>query len=720
MLKIKNIFSIEYAMDLMIQEDGFTLNKLQLDTSSKYMQDRVVVKKAMSFFKIQSMQLFYDLFFTKSNVEVVLDDVLKFLIGYEEYRFKVMSTDTSLLSYQSLYDMFVKESDIFTFFIERLLKASWFRQNLGDKDLIENYTGLAAKLREQLEEVDLTIKTYESVYFFYLRYVLQCIECLIESKKLRDPNFRQEYSEEGKKIKSLIEEISGHRGAYKKVISETTVDAIAKFIRLYAPDFKDTYFITENERTDEDFLHAWDLDVREKIFSIIQIKLRQPMALKQTTRRAGRAHTSKKKTVHQGMGNIGTKESEATDNKIEWDVTENYSIFYLTVEESETTQKLITEEKLALALAFLNFDKQLDKDTILEKGLADEKLLAKVNLKKDDLIKKMIKYIESQVGDKSVEGNLKNLLEVFSLMIQESSEMEEMQDIFNDNKAMEMILVVLSSARALEPTFLKSLLVFANAMLQNKNIKVQKTICKHFKTFKQTERTLSRFNSYISQITESLKDKNSSTNGQGSDTLNKQICMEVLKFIIYCCEGHYREMQNYFRSQPNLSVQFNFLKETIDLISALSSQINVNNYEILILCFDVLIEMTQGPNKENQDFIIKSSLLEVLAKFLSLSIIQPKKKRKGASKGVLTDGEIAAHLEPWEFRRIKYKTVVLIMALIELADNPSNVFGRLSKFFSIYLLLTYIEECYVSYKEIYGNEFLVNSLNNVSRTKLVQ
>lgn len=45
--------------------------------------------------------------------------------------------------------------------------------------------------------------------------------------------------------------------------------------------------------------------------------------------------------------------------------------------------------------------------------MASEKMIDSLHLKKDDLIKKMIKYIESQVGDKKAEKNLTNLLEVF-------------------------------------------------------------------------------------------------------------------------------------------------------------------------------------------------------------------------------------------------------------------------------------------------------------------
>lgn len=55
----------------------------------------------------------------------------------------------------------------------------------------------------------------------------------------------------------------------------------------------------------------------------------------------------------------------------------------------------------------------IQKDKIIKKEMAKEELFKSLHLKKDDLIKKMIKYIESQVGDKKAEKNLTNLLEVF-------------------------------------------------------------------------------------------------------------------------------------------------------------------------------------------------------------------------------------------------------------------------------------------------------------------
>ena len=358
---------------------------------------------------------------------------------------------------------------------------------------------------------------------------------------------------------------------------------------------------------------------------------------------------------------------------------------------------------MGLAYAFLNFDKQLQKQKILDRKLASELTLEQTNLKKDDLIKKMIKYIEFQVGDKNAESNLKNLLEVFSLMIQNSSAIEEIQDVFNNNNAMEMVLFLLSSVKPLDLAFLKSLMVFCNSMLAKKNSKVQRGVFKHLRAFKQTEKTLARLTSFISGTTTRIKEPKRSFDME-EDT---QICLEVLRFICACCEGHYTEMQDYFRVQPNLSIQFNFLKEVVDLLNALSSQVYQKNYDLLILSFDSLIELVQGPNKANQDFLLKSSILEILSKFLMYSY-PANRTQRGKDKYATN------LLEPYQVRKLKYKSVVLLQATCELIDSPEAVYGRLSKFFPIFLMLIFLEEAYILYEYTYGLTLTSRALNNYS------
>src|SRR3990167_1461385 len=272
------------------------------------------------------------------------------------------------------------------------------------------------------------------------------------------------------------------------------------------------------------------------------------------------------------------------------------------------------KEKLALAFALLNFDNLLETESMIKQKYVTEQEIDKVRLKKDDIIKKMIKYIEHQAGNKHSEKNLKDLLEVFSLMVnQSSSNRREIQDIFNSNRATEMVLQLLSSNQQYEATFFNSLMNFCNAMLSGKNKKVQKTIFKYFKIYRQTEKTFSRLSVSITEFTVRLKE-----GARRSPQFTQSIltCSEVLRFIVLCCEGHYTEMQNYFRTQSNLAVQHNFLKEIVDLMSALASNLSNDLFEPMMLAFDALIELVQGPNRPNQDFLLKGPILELLSNLL--------------------------------------------------------------------------------------------------------
>ena len=387
---------------------------------------------------------------------------------------------------------------------------------------------------------------------------------------------------------------------------------------------------------------------------------------------------------------------------------------------------------MTLALAFLNFDKLIEKERILDaktdKSLISSagekaeqerekseilKTLQAADLKKDELIRKMIKYIEFQVGDKYAENNIKSLLDVFSLMIQESSEMREIQDVFNNNKAIEMVLFLLSKKQSPVNIFLKSLLIFCNSMLAQKNSKVQKAVFKHFKSYKQSERIFERFATYLSSVSQYIRDEDLQKKNQAAFVESKEICIQILTFLQAGCEGHYLHLQDFFRYQPNFSNQYNFLKEIIGLLSILSAKLHPHNYELLILCFDSLIELIQGPNRANQDFMLKSPILEILSRFLMFSPVP-------GSKAKRTKVASASELTAPQIRKIKYKSIVLLEAICELPEDTKSLCSRLSKFFPVFLILVYIEELYLEYCKVFGPDLAYRSLNRVDPRDPVQ
>jgi hypothetical protein len=706
-LKIKEVLSINYAFQIFCSEDGFTLNKVQIDEKEAVLlKDKVELKLAISYFKLQIVKLLYELFFKDSLLSTVDTSVFIksffFLMQFERYRFKVMTFQTRIMSYRTVYEKFESNHTLFASFLERFLNSQQFKDGLQNTELKENYLLIETQIKGNINKVDELITHSESPFFHYFRYLILSVICYINNKKSTDINFKLENSEEGNEMKHLIKELANKRIVYSEKASPETMNDIKSFVKEYEPQMAlgfDDPLVQDKAKANTPWKPSLILTVLDYLEIDKDFKLE---TLSQTSNQA----KSRNKTV-----NMQGKYIDPTQ-PVDWNPMQALKAVYPIIKDDDVTKRKILQEKLALAYAFLNFDKQLDRQKILQLGLASEKALEQTNLKKEDLIKKMIKYIEVQVGEKAAESNLKNLLEVFSLMIQESPVIDEIQDIFNNNHAMEMVMFLLSSKRPLPPSLLKSLMIFANAMLSEKNSQVQRGVFKHFRAFKQTEKTLSRFALMLSQATARAKESNTKKVISLSEE-NNDICKEILRFLCVCCEGHYSELQDYFRAQTNLSVQFNFLKEVVDLLSALSNNVYQMNYSLLILCFDALIEMIQGPNKANQDFLLKSSILEILSKFLMYSI--PSERTRG--RDPYTNSQL---LYPNQVRKVKYKAIVLLQALCELIDSPDIVYNRLSKFFPIHLMLIYLEEAYKLYRESNATNQLINkALNQVSSNNKV-
>ena len=97
----------------------------------------------------------------------------------------------------------------------------------------------------------------------------------------------------------------------------------------------------------------------------------------------------------------------------------------------KTFKKKIADEKMALALAFQDFENFLNRKKLTEIKNLSEDVIDGSMLKKDDLIKKLLDYIKNQIVSVKARDNLKNLLSIFTLMIKNSNEVSKIQDLFN-------------------------------------------------------------------------------------------------------------------------------------------------------------------------------------------------------------------------------------------------------------------------------------------------
>jgi hypothetical protein len=235
------------------------------------------------------------------------------------------------------------------------------------------------------------------------------------------------------------------------------------------------------------------------------------------------------------------------------------------------------------------------------------------------------------------------------------------------------------------------------------NYEVQKAVKKQFTAFKQTEKTFSRFQFYLNYIINSVRDRKAQKDAEYFNY--REITEQIFKFCKGCCEGHNETLQDYFRCQSNIVTQFNFLKAIVDLLSGLANDINSDNLELLNLSFDCLIELLQGPNRTNQEFILESPILEVLSKFMMLNQVHDHRQKKH---------EDTNELKSWQILKIKHKTIVLLSAICEIPDKPERVYSKLSKFFSIHLLIVFLEQSYQHYRKLHGPELQYDALKKVA------
>ncbi|GMI18059.1 hypothetical protein TrLO_g4475 [Triparma laevis f. longispina] len=90
---------------------------------------------------------------------------------------------------------------------------------------------------------------------------------------------------------------------------------------------------------------------------------------------------------------------------------------------------------------------------------------------------------------------------------------------------------------------------------------------------------------------------------------NMKKALPLLKFLSLLCEGHYEQTQNLMRHQPRNTITINVLQEVVDLLFSLGKslpQLRVfQDFEgdLTLACLSFLVEATQGPCKENQDYL---------------------------------------------------------------------------------------------------------------------
>lgn len=93
-------------------------------------------------------------------------------------------------------------------------------------------------------------------------------------------------------------------------------------------------------------------------------------------------------------------------------------------------------------------------------------------------------------------------------------------------------------------------------------------------------------------------------------------CMRMLRFLQLLTEGHHTEMQNYLREQthPNGCVNqksFDFISYVAQMLAVYEKQyVNCYSCALGMQLIATLIEVVQGPCKENQRRLVEAKIID--------------------------------------------------------------------------------------------------------------
>lgn len=144
-LKIKEVFKLNYAFDIMMLEDDFTSRfnmgqKGQVNIKSK---NKSIVKMATSYLKSHAVVFLKDVYFNQtilSNTPMKeLEHSISQLVNLELMRFSSMSFQTQFLNYSDIYRKFDSDLDLFSGYMLHLVHSELFKQNMDEADMKENY-----------------------------------------------------------------------------------------------------------------------------------------------------------------------------------------------------------------------------------------------------------------------------------------------------------------------------------------------------------------------------------------------------------------------------------------------------------------------------------------------------------------------------------------------------------------------------------------------------
>lgn len=238
---------------------------------------------------------------------------------------------------------------------------------------------------------------------------------------------------------------------------------------------------------------------------------------------------------------------------------------------------------------------------------------------KNDLIKKLIIFIQEEYSVPEYQGTIIILLDVLKGILDESgNDLEETQNLFNDLEGTKTMLTILSDdLKSLSQKLISKILSFMIALLKKGNKNVQNTFYEFCINYHRSELIFQKFyrifRGQIDLIEKISKNYNNYTSHEATvdeeneqvfqlrkqilvKTLEKEdkVVVKVLKLLQLLTEGHNLPMQTYLSKQENNRNSYDLVNALVDLLTTYYYHIFCQGmYKQINNCLNTLIEFVQ-------------------------------------------------------------------------------------------------------------------------------
>jgi hypothetical protein len=180
-------------------------------------------------------------------------------------------------------------------------------------------------------------------------------------------------------------------------------------------------------------------------------------------------------------------------------------------------------------------------------------------------------------------------------------------------------------------TLLEAALKCLNALLRDGNAKIQAVIYNWAKE-KSDEEFFMVIRSRMVQCREQLRDRRRAIRRDiGDDSrrterlpaslharLRRRFSFEIpqlfLELVQLLCEGHFADMQNYFRVQLDNQISINVLEAITNVLEILVKSVDTATIQVTIQTMSTITELLQGPCLENQAFMVSQNIGDIVTK----------------------------------------------------------------------------------------------------------